>query len=214
MLTDALYHYLLEISLREPDVMRDLREESSHLSSYNMQISPEQAQFMHLVVELMGAHKILELGTYTGYSALAMARALPAEGQLMTCDVSQEWTDIAKRYWNRAGLSEKIELRLGPALLTLDILLEEGHAGSFDMVFIDADKVNYGAYYEKSLLLLRSGGLILIDNVLWYGRLIDEREQDKNTRALRIFNEKLHHDKRITLSMLPIGDGLTLARKQ
>ena len=179
-----------------------------------MQISPDQGQFMGLLVELIGAKRIVEVGTFTGYSSIAMALALPADGRLIACDVSDEFTRIAQRYWQEAGVADKIELRLGPAVATLDGILAAGEAGCFDMAFIDADKENYDAYYERCLQLLRPGGLILIDNVLWGGRPADVNEQDESTVAIRALNTKIHADERVTASLLSIGDGLTLARKR
>lgn len=213
-LDEALYAYLLEVSLREPDVLRRLREETRALPEARMQISPEQGQFMALLVRLMDARRIIEVGTFTGYSALAMAMALPAGGRLVACDVSEAWTAIARRYWEEAGVAGRIELRLAPALDTLDALLAGGDEGAFDLMFIDADKERYADYYERGLRLLRPGGLIAIDNVLWSGRVIDPGRQDPDTQAIRAFNAALHADPRIDLSLLPIGDGLTLARKR
>jgi caffeoyl-CoA O-methyltransferase len=179
-----------------------------------MQISPEQGQFMALLVELIGARRILEVGTFTGYSALAVALALPPDGRVITCDINEEMTAIARRYWAEAGVADKIDLRLAPAIDTLDELLAEGQAGQFDFAFIDADKTNYLAYYERTLELLRSGGLIAIDNVLWNGAVADPERQDDDTSAIRALNEAVHADDRVSLSLLPISDGLTLARKR
>lgn len=211
---DRLYDYLLDVSLREPGVLARLRAETLKLPQAGMQISPEQGQFMALLVKLTGTRSILEIGTFTGYSALAMALALPAGGRLIACDVSDEWTALARRYWREAGVEGRIELRLAPALDTIRALLGEGGAGSFDLVFIDADKGNYRAYYDAALELLRPGGLMLIDNTLWDGRVADPANDEDNTRAIRAFNAALHDDARIDLSLLPIGDGLTLARKR
>ena len=211
---DRLYDYLLGVSLREPGVLSRLRAETLKLPQAGMQIAPEQGQFMALLVKLTGARSILEIGTFTGYSALAMALALPAGGRLIACDVSDEWTALARRYWREAGVEGRIELRLAPALDTVRSLLGEGGAGSFDLVFIDADKGNYLAYYEASLELLRSGGLVLIDNTLWDGRVADPANDEDNTLAIRAFNAALHDDARIDLSLVPIGDGMTLARKR
>ena len=212
-LTDGLYDYLLATSLREPEVLRRLREETSALPQAGMQIAPEQGQFMALLVELIGARRTLEVGTFTGYSALVVALALPAEGRVIACDVSPEFTAIARRYWAEAGVADKIELRLAPAVETLDGLLAEGQAGSFDFAFIDADKETYDTYYERALELLRPGGLIAVDNVLWSGAVADESRQDKETRAIRALNTKVLRDRRVAISMVPIGDGLMLARK-
>lgn len=213
-MTPALYDYLLANSLREPPLLRRLREETARLPMAGMQISPEQGQLMALLVRLIGARRCLEVGTFTGYSALAVALALPAEGRLICCDVNPETTAVARRYWQEAGMAPRIELRLAPALDTLDKLLEGDQAGSFDFVFIDADKTNYDSYYERALVLLRSGGLIAIDNVLWSGAVADPADQSPDTVALRRLNAKLQRDERIDLSLLPVGDGLTLARKR
>lgn len=212
-ITEELYNYILSISLRESDVQRRLREETARHAMAIMQIPPDQAQFMALLVELTGTQKVIEIGVFTGYSALSIALALPPAGKLIACDVSAEWTDIGKRYWQEAGVFDKIDLRIAPALNTLDTLISEGQQGSFDFVFIDADKVNYANYFERALILCRPGGLIAIDNVLWFGSVVDELNQDKDTLAIRAFNKKLHLDKRIGLSLIPVGDGLTLARK-
>jgi len=214
VLTDALYKYLLEVSLREPDVMRRLRQETQKLPRANMQISPEQGQFMALLVELMGAMRCLEIGTFTGYSALAVARALPVDGTLVTCDISTRYTARAKSYWKEAGVADRIDLRIGPAVETLDSLLAEGQAGSFDFAFIDADKANYENYFRRTLDLLRRGGLVCVDNVLWSGAVVDPARDDEDTEAIREFNKALTHDPRVSLSLVPIGDGLTLARKR
>lgn len=212
-LTDRLYDYLLSVSLREPDILQKLREETLQLSMAKMQIAPEQGQFMHLLVRLMNAGRIIEIGTFTGYSALWMAMAMPDNGRLVTCDVSKEYTDMAGRYWREAGLDERIELRLAPAIETLDALLAEGDAGTFDLAFIDADKTTYPAYYEGCLKLLRRGGLVVVDNVLWDGKPANEHEQDEDTRAIREFNESIRHDNRVAISLLPVADGITLALK-
>jgi predicted O-methyltransferase YrrM len=213
-LTESLHHYLLSVSLREPPILARLREETAQHPLANMQIAPEQGQFMALLVRLMGVKKCLELGVFTGYSALSVALALPPDGKLIACDVNEEWTSMARRYWQEAGVAHKIALRIAPALETLDKLLANGEAGSFDFAFIDADKENYTSYYERSLALVRHGGLIVIDNVLWSGRVADPNEQDMDTVAIRRFNTKLHFDERIDLSMLPLADGLTLAYKR
>jgi caffeoyl-CoA O-methyltransferase len=213
-LTESLYDYLLSVSLREPPLLLALREETAALSTRSMQIAPEQGQFMALLLRLMGARRCLEVGVYTGYSSLATALALPDEGRLVACDVSEEWTAIARRYWRLAGVEHKIELRLAPATDTLDALVAAGEAGRFDTAFIDADKSSYLAYYERALLLLRPGGLIVVDNTLWSGRVADPESADADTVALRHFNEILHRDERVELSLVPVGDGLTLARKR
>ena len=211
---EDLNAYLREVSVREPDVLRRLREETAELEGAGMQISPEQGQLMALLVELLGARKALEVGTFTGYSALRVALALPADGKLVACDVSEEWTAVGRRYWEEAGVDGKIDLRIAPALETLGSLIAGGEAGTFDIAFIDADKENYDAYYERALELLRPGGMVLIDNVLWHGKVIDAANQDADTKAIRALNAKLHGDARVTMSMIPIGDGLTLARKR
>jgi predicted O-methyltransferase YrrM len=213
-LENQLYDYLLSISLREPDILQQLREETAKHPMGMMQIAPEQGQFMEMLVQLMGATKTLEVGVFTGYSSLCVALALPSNGQIIACDVSEEYTTIARRYWEAAGVANKISLRLGPAIDTLDKLIAEGQAGTFDFAFIDADKENYEAYFERSLKLVRNGGLIVIDNVLWSGRVANPQVQDESTLALRTFNDKLRNDPRITLSVVPIADGLTLALKR
>jgi len=192
----------------------ELREETAQLPGAGMQISPEQGQLMRLLVELLGARRTLEIGVYTGYSSLCVAQALPEDGQLIACDVNAEYTAIARRYWQRAGLEQRIRLELGPALGTLDRLLAAGESGSFDFAFIDADKENYRAYYERSLQLLRRGGLIAIDNVLWGGSVADPGDQKSSTLAIRALNAQLAEDSRVSVSLVPIGDGLFLARKR
>lgn len=213
-LAETLADYIQSIFLREPDILKQLREETAKLSIARMQISPEQGQFMALLVQLMGAKKTLEIGVFTGYSALAVALALPVDGKMIACEISEEYTAIAKDFWTRAGVSEKIDLRIAPALETLEKLITEGETGSFDLAFIDADKRNYENYYERALTLLRPGGLILIDNVLWSGKVVDPTITDKQTQAIREFNQKLHQDSRINLSVVAIADGLTLALKR
>jgi O-methyltransferase len=213
-LSDGLYQYLLDVSLRESDVQRRLREETAGMEHANMQIGPDQGQLMGLLVELTGARHVLEIGTFTGYSALAMALALPADGRLVACDLSEEWTSVGRRYWKEAGVADRIDLRLGPAADTLRALLAEGGAGSFDFAFIDADKGGYETYYELTLELLGPGGLAAIDNTLWEGKVADPSVHDADTEAIRAFNLKLRDDERVTLSLVPIGDGLTLARKR
>nr|WP_290225936.1 class I SAM-dependent methyltransferase [Trichocoleus desertorum] len=213
-LTNQLYDYLLSNSLREPELLTQLRQETAQHPMAQMQIAPEQGQFMALLVQLMGAKKTLEVGVFTGYSALVVALALPANGKIIACDVSEDYTAIARRYWQTAGVTDKIDLRIGPAVDTLDQLLAAGEAETFDFAFIDADKSNYWNYYERSLQLVRPGGLIAIDNVLWSGRVADPKVQDNRTESIRAFNAKLHQDDRITLSLVPIADGLTLALKR
>jgi predicted O-methyltransferase YrrM len=213
-LSDRLYDYLLSVSVREPALLQQLREETAKHPMSGMQIAPEQGQLMALLVQLIGAKKTLEVGVFTGYSSLVVALALPADGKIIACDVSEEYTSIARRYWQQAGVAGKIELRLAPAIQTLDQLLAEGHAGTFDFAFIDADKGNYDTYYERALQLLRTGGLIAIDNVLWNGKVADPSVQDDSTQAIRAFNQKLHQDQRVSVSLVPIADGLTLALKR
>ena len=212
-LDDTLYLYLLDHSLREHPAQIALREATSRHPQAGMQISPEQGQFMALLVRLLGARRTIEVGVFTGYSALTVALALPEEGRLLACDISDEYTRVGRPYWETAGVGHKIELRLAPALETLDARLAAGAAGQYDFAFIDADKTGYDGYYERCLELLRPGGLIAIDNVLWNGS-VARVAVDADTAALQALNIKLHHDERIDLSMLPIGDGLTLARKR
>jgi caffeoyl-CoA O-methyltransferase len=200
--------------LREPKLLARLRREPARDSGAAMQVSPEQGQFMGLLVELIQARNVLEIGTYTGYSSLCMALALPEDGRLVCCDMNEQWTDIARRFWSEAGVEDKIRLHLAPALETLGKLREGGGEGCFDMVFVDADKENYTAYYEECLKLLRPGGLLLADNTLWSGRVIDPADSAASTEGIRRFNRLLHDDERISLSLLPVGDGLTLALKK
>jgi caffeoyl-CoA O-methyltransferase len=209
---DALYDYLLAHGTRETEVQRRLRAETAKIRGAGMQIGPEQGQLMGLLVRLIGAKRALEIGTFTGYSALAVALALPPDGQLICCDVNEATTEVARRFWADARVAAKIELRLAPALETLAELRAQRQDGSFDFAFIDADKDNYDAYYEHCLVLVRQGGLIAIDNVLWSGRVLDAKDRTSDTQALRALNAKLKDDKRVDLAMLPIGDGLTLAR--
>ncbi len=213
-LNETLHQYLLAQSLREPQILQDLRQETANQPLSQMQIAPEQGQFMAFLVQLMGATTALEIGVFTGYSALSVALALPDTGRLVACDVSEDYTAIARRYWQKAGVAEKIDLRIAPALDTLDALLSDGQANTFDFIFIDADKSNYDNYYERSLQLLRPGGLIAIDNVLWGGKVADPEVTDNRTQRIRAFNQKLHTDDRILLSLVPIADGLTLAIKK
>lgn len=209
-LNDRLYQYLISVSLRESDLQKALREETDRLEMGRMQISADQGQFMALLIRLMGAARVLEIGAFTGYSALAMALALPDHGRIITCDVSAEWTAIAQRYWREAGVQEKIDLRLAPALETLAGLGE----GGFDFAFIDADKRNLQAYYEHCLRLVRPGGLIAIDNVLWGGAVADPDDVTEDTQAIRACNAFVCQDMRVDISLVPIGDGLMLARKK
>lgn len=213
-LTDELYRYLLHASLRENDIQRRLREETAKLPAASMQIAPEQGQLMSLLARLINARRAIEIGVFTGYSSLSLALAMPDDGRLIACDINPEWTQTARRYWQEAGVEQKIELRLAPALQTLDTLLADGQQGSFDLVFIDADKRNYRQYYERALELLRPGGLALLDNTLWSGKVADPSVQDEATIAIRELNTYLKNDDRIWLSLLPVGDGLSLAIKK
>ena len=212
--TDAIWRYLIDVTVREPDVLVRLRAETARLSSSGMQISPEQGQFMALLIELMGARRTIEVGVFTGYSSLCVALALPSDGRLLACDVSADFTSIARRYWREAGVESKIELVLGAALSTLDARLALGERGSYDFAFIDADKVNYGGYYDRCLELCRPGGLIAIDNALWSGKVADANAQDSDTLAIRELNARVSRDPRVSSSLVPIGDGLLLARKR
>jgi predicted O-methyltransferase YrrM len=206
--------YIRSVSLREPDLLRRLREETAPRADATMQLSPEQGQFLGMLVRMTGARRALEVGVFTGLSSLHVALAMPADGRLIACDVNTETTAMAQRYWREAGVADKIELRIAPAVETLDALLQEGAAESFDFAFVDADKENYERYYERVLKLLRQGGLAAFDNVLWHGTVIDDAVQDRDTRAIREFNAKLHLDERVWLSLVAIGDGLTLALKR
>ncbi|GAB4239160.1 MAG: class I SAM-dependent methyltransferase [Stanieria sp.] len=212
-LDPQLYQYLLSVSLNEPEILTKLREETAQHPMSNMQIAPEQGQFMALLVQLIGAKKTLEVGVFTGYSSLVIALALPPAGKIVACDVDPDYTAIARRYWEQAGVTDKIDLRIAPALETLEQLIQQGQANTFDFAFIDADKRNYFNYYEYALQLVRPGGLIAIDNVLWSGRVADLQDRDKRTQAIRDFNQKLSQDPRVKISLLPIADGLTLAMK-
>ncbi len=213
-LDEPLYDYLLAISLREAPVMARLRAETAAMPGAGMQVSPDEGQFLGLLVELTGARLCLEIGTFTGYSALAIAQALPPDGRLICCDNDAASSAVAERYWAEAGLAERIQLRLGAALDTLAELEREYPPGSFDVVFIDADKRSYDRYYEAALRLLRRGGLVLLDNVLWSGQVADPARNDPATAALKALNRKIHGDARVSLSVLPLGDGLTIARKR
>ncbi len=213
-LDDRLYDYLLRKSLREPPALAALRAETASHPRVNMQIAPEQGQFMQMLVRLMGARRTVEVGVFTGYSSLAVALALPDDGFVLACDISEEYTAIARRHWKLAGVADKIELVIAPALATLDARLAAGESGSYDFAFIDADKGGYHAYYERLLRLVRPGGLIAVDNTLWNGAVADPVERDTDTLAIREFNDRLLADPRIDLSLLPIGDGLTLARRR
>jgi predicted O-methyltransferase YrrM len=213
-LDEQLYSYLQNVSLREPLILARLRAETAALPMAVMQISPEQGQFMAFLLKLTGARRCLEIGTFTGYSALVCALALPADGRLVALDISEEWTAIARRYWAEAGVADRIDLRLGSASKTLCELLADGMKASFDFIFIDADKSGYDEYLERGYELLRTGGLMVFDNVLWSGKVADPAVNDTDTEALRALNRKLHVDPRFDLSMLPVGDGLTLVRKR
>jgi caffeoyl-CoA O-methyltransferase len=212
-LDDAVYQYLLDVSLREHPAQLALRAATRDHPKANMQISPEQGQFMALLIKLTGARRTLEVGVFTGYSALSVALALPPDGCLVGCDISEEFTGVGKPFWDMAGVARKIDLRIAPALDTLDALIAAGEVGRFDFAFIDADKANYDNYYERCLSLLRPGGLIAIDNVLWGGSVALPAE-DEDTAAIQALNRKLLADGRIDLSMVPIGDGLSLVRKR
>jgi predicted O-methyltransferase YrrM len=210
----ALYDYMLDMGVREDEVQRRLREETGALEMAHMQISPEQGALMAMLIRVLGARRALEIGVFTGYSTLSVAKALPEDGRVVACDISEEWTAIARRYWQQAGVAHKIDLRLSPALETLDALLTDGAQGSFDFAFIDADKGGYLEYYERCLQLLRPGGLIAVDNVLWGGKVVDVDDTEEDTQAIREFNAVLRDDNRIDVSLVPIGDGVTLARKR
>ncbi len=210
---DRLHAYLLG-TVREPPVLARLREETAKLPEGGMQISPEQGQLMAFLVETLGVRRALEIGVFTGYSSTRVALALPQDGHLVACDVSDEWTSVARRYWREAGVEKRIELRLGPALSTLDALLAEGAAASFDFAFVDADKENYPPYYEKCLALVRTGGVIAFDNTLWSGRVANPEDRSETTVAIRALNKTLAADPRVSASLVPIGDGLFLARKR
>ena len=213
-LDDRLYDYLLQKSLREPAALAALRAETASHPWVNMQIAPEQGQFMQLLVRLMGARRTVEVGVFTGYSSLAVALALPADGHVLACDISEEYTATARRYWQLAGVAHKIELVIAPALATLDARLAAGEAGKYDFAFIDADKGGYHAYYERLLGLVRPGGLIAVDNTLWNGAVADPGDRSADTLAIRAFNDRLLADERVDLSLVPIGDGLTLVRRR
>lgn len=213
-LNERLYDYLLSVSLREPEVLQRLREETARDRMARMQVAPEQGQFMALLVRLLAARRCLEIGVYTGYSALCVALALPPGGELVACDVSEKWTSVARRYWQAAGVADRIRLELAPAQRTLDGLLEAGAAGSFDFAFIDADKTGYAGYYERVLRLLRGGGLLLVDNTLWSGEVANPENRDADTVAIREFNAMVHRDERVLVSLLPVADGLTLVLKR
>jgi len=213
-LSDQLHEYLVRVSVRESSLLARLRKETAALPQATMQISPEQGNLMSLLIKVTGSRRALEIGVFTGYSSLCVATALPPDGSLTACDMSKEYTDVARRYWSEAGVGEKIDLRLGHALRTLDELISEGNSETYDFVFIDADKKNYQGYFERSLVLVKPGGTIAVDNVLWSGKVADPQINDAETVAIRAFNEALAGDDRIDVSMIPIGDGLTIARKK
>ncbi len=208
---NQIYNYLLSVSLREPDVLKELRQETNKLPSANMQIAPEQGQFFAFLIKILQVKSAIEIGVFTGYSSLSIALALPEDGELIACDIDAETTKIAQRYWEKAGVQHKIKLRIAPAIETLDLLINNGHTDSYDFAFIDAHKPEYIDYYERTLRLIKPGGVIVIDNVLWSGLPANLEIQDEDTVAIRNFNQHLHNDERIFISMLPVGDGLTLA---
>lgn len=214
LVTDDIHEYLVEHSVREPEVLARLRAATADMPYAQMQIGAEQGQFMALLVRLIGAKRCIEIGVFTGYSSLAVALALPEDGRILACDVSEEWTSIARRFWREAGVDHKIDLQLQPATRTLEARIAAGDSGHYDFAFIDADKPAYDAYYELVLKLLRPGGLIALDNTLWSGRVADPSDRSPDTTALRVLNDKLHRDERVDLTLLPIGDGLTLVRKR
>jgi len=213
-LPDPLHDYILDNSLKELPILAELRQETQRHKQARMQISPDQGQLISLLIRLMSARRVLEIGVFTGYSSLTIALALPIDGVLVACDISEEYTAIAKRYWQQAGVQDKIDLRIAPALQTLDSLLESGQAETFDFAFVDADKANYSNYYDRALKLLRPGGLMAIDNVLWSGRVADPQSTDKIVQTMRVFNQKVAQDDRVQVSLLPLGDGITLALKK
>jgi caffeoyl-CoA O-methyltransferase len=211
-LDDKLHSYLLEVGVREHEVLRRLRDQTAAIPESRMQIAPEEGAFLALLVRVLGARKVLEVGTFTGYSSTAMALALPADGRIVCCDLSKEWTDVARKAWTDAGVADRVDLHLGPAISTLERLIADGEADSFDLAFIDADKANYAGYYEAALQLVRPGGVIAIDNVLWSGRVVDPAVTDDATVAIRALNDAIAADERVDVSMIPLADGLTLAR--
>ena len=213
-LSDELAAYVVRVGAREPEVLVRLREETAALPQHGMQISPEEGAFLAMLAELTGARRCIEVGTFTGYSSTAVALALPEDGHLVCCDVSEEWTSVARRYWEDAGVAAKIDLRIAPAADTLDRLLADGEESTYDFAFVDADKSGYDGYYERLLRLVRPGGLIAIDNTLWAGHVLDEDSDDDDTRAIQALNAKLADDERVSLCLLPVADGVTLARRR
>ena len=214
-LNENLYNYLLSVGVRDSEILKQLREENAQYPRAVMQIAPEQGQFMGLLIQLLGVKKALEVGVFTGYSSLVVAMALPEDGRLIACDISDEYTQMARKYWEKAGVAHKVDLRIAPAIETLDQLITEGHSNSFDFAFIDADKSNYDNYYERALQLVRPGGLIAVDNVLWSGRVTHPvEEQDNRTKRIDALNQKIHSDERVAMSLVPIADGLMLAMKR
>jgi len=213
-ISDELAAYVIKVGTRETDVLARLRAETAAIPQHGMQIAPEEGAFLATLVELIGARRCIEIGTFTGYSSTAVALALPEGGQLVCCDVSEEWTSLAKKYWDEAGVAGKIDLRVAPATYTLDQLLTDGEESAYDFAFVDADKAGYDGYYERLLRLVRPGGLIVFDNTLWGGRVLDEDPDDEDTRAIQALNTKLAGDERITLCLLPVADGVTLARRR
>jgi predicted O-methyltransferase YrrM len=213
-ISDDLAAYVRELGAREPAVLTRLREATAALPQHRMQVAPEEGAFLAMLVELTGARRCIEVGTFTGYSSTAVALALPADGRLVCCDVSEEWTAIARRHWDEAGVADRIDLRIAPAVETLDGLLADGEEGSYDFAFVDADKTGYDGYYERLLRLVRPGGLIAIDNTLWGGRVLDRDTEDEDTRAIQALNAKLRDDERVSLVLLPLADGVTLARRR
>ena len=212
-LNQSLRDYLINVSVKEPGVLKDLREETLQLDEFQMQISPEQGSFLSFLVKLINAKHTLDIGVFTGYSSLVVALQLPQSGYVTACDTNEEWTEIAQKYWKEAKVEDKIDLHIAPAVETLEKLISNGNEGLYDFSFIDADKINYKHYFEQSLTLVRKGGVIAIDNVLWGGRVLDNSDTEPATRAIREFNSKLYEDDRVAISMIPIGDGLTLAQK-
>jgi predicted O-methyltransferase YrrM len=210
----VLYRYALDHSVREPDILRRLREETATYPNANMQISPDQGELFALLVRAIGAKKVLEIGVFTGYSSLVVLLCLPPEGRLMACDISDDYTKVARRYWREAGVADKVELHIGPAADTLKTLIAGGHAGTFDFAFIDADKTGYDQYYECTLQLLRQGGLVALDNMLQSGKVVDPNAKDPDTVAIRALNDKIVGDTRVFASLLPLADGITLAFKK